>query len=453
MNKRPGGPIASRPLYINFLIDASGSMSVAKKMTAVNDALRLVIPELQVVAHTQPSASIRVRRLRFANGADWCEPPVPIAEWKHRELVSESLSNSNVATDVVFLIDTSGSMADEIDAVKNNCMDFANKVSSSGGDVRLGLAGFDIGGCRGNQTAQCDVTDLGTYTVGAWPLCNPETFRKHVQELYTGQFGGSGCYLANADTVDIFSLISQYFQTYDRGSHRFLVIVSDEIGGNEGVPEIVATLRTAKAVAHVLGVPGRSGAHEAIASQTGGQFWSIFANRGRRDFSNLLGTVADTIGKEVHRKLPSGELSMGTDLGAALRLVLHTLENTEMPQRSLPPVFVLVSDGCPTDDYKTPLAALNRNPWWNRSVRLAIGVGRDADHSILNQFIGNPEIPILQANNADTLAAYIRWASTAIVQAISTPVVHYSTSSAANGFILPRPPEETPQENSSSEHW
>lgn len=47
-----------------------------------------------------------------------------------------------------------------------------------------------------------------------------------------------------------------------------------------------------------------------------------------------------------------------TDFGKACDLLAAQLSIPPMPERALPPVVVLLSDGQPTDDYKQPLANL-----------------------------------------------------------------------------------------------
>ncbi|NER08070.1 MAG: VWA domain-containing protein [Okeania sp. SIO3C4] len=111
-----------------------------------------------------------------------------------------------------------------------------------------------------------------------------------------------------------------------------------------------------------------------------------------------------------------------TDMGKALLLVAEELKMPPMTDRALPPVLVLISDGQPTDDFDSGLRALMNEPWGKKAVRIAIAIGRDADKEILQQFIGHPELRPLEANNAETLVRYIKWASTAVLKAVSSPV-------------------------------
>jgi len=121
-----------------------------------------------------------------------------------------------------------------------------------------------------------------------------------------------------------------------------------------------------------------------------------------------------------------------TAMGEAMTLVAQALRTPPMEQRALPPVLVLISDGAPTDDFYGGLQTLLHEPWARKAVRLAIAIGHDANLEDLQKFIG-PEptgtsggertaLRPLQANDSRTLARYIKWASTAVVNAASRPV-------------------------------
>jgi len=110
-----------------------------------------------------------------------------------------------------------------------------------------------------------------------------------------------------------------------------------------------------------------------------------------------------------------------TDMGAALKGMAGELSVNNMPERGLPPVLVLVSDGQPTDDFETGLKALLAEPWGKRAVRIAIGIGRDADLETLRKFICHPEIEPLTANNPEELVNYIKYVSTTVLKSASAP--------------------------------
>lgn len=138
-----------------------------------------------------------------------------------------------------------------------------------------------------------------------------------------------------------------------------------------------------------------------------------------------------------------------TDLGKALELVASQLTLEHMPQRALPPVLVLISDGQPTDNYEKGLQTLTNTLWGRKAVRLAIAIGDDAQHEPLEKFIGDPAIAVLHASNADALTTYMRFVSTVAIASVSTPSIYEArtqTNAAApppsnHNIYLPPPPE------------
>ncbi|MEU5692306.1 hypothetical protein [Actinosynnema sp. NPDC020468] len=110
-----------------------------------------------------------------------------------------------------------------------------------------------------------------------------------------------------------------------------------------------------------------------------------------------------------------------TDMGSALKAMAAELSVGNMPERGLPPVIVLVSDGQPTDDFDSGLRALLNEPWGKRAVRIAIAIGDDADLEVLRKFIAHPEIEPLTAKNPEDLVRFIRYASTTVLKSASAP--------------------------------
>lgn len=116
-----------------------------------------------------------------------------------------------------------------------------------------------------------------------------------------------------------------------------------------------------------------------------------------------------------------------TELGSALRELARVLGETQSGATAYPPAIVLVSDGRPTQSsgitFADGLQELLAQQWGGAAVRLALGVGRDADMSSLRRFIGNEEVPLLRADNPQQLVEYIVWASKAASQVASRPAV------------------------------
>lgn len=102
-----------------------------------------------------------------------------------------------------------------------------------------------------------------------------------------------------------------------------------------------------------------------------------------------------------------------TDLGAACKELDKKLSRNEFLQTSAgayPPVILLFSDGCPTDNWESGLAALQSNNWFKRSIKIAFAIGEDADKSILARFSGSSET-VLDVKNKDQLRLMIEKAS------------------------------------------
>ena len=143
-----------------------------------------------------------------------------------------------------------------------------------------------------------------------------------------------------------------------------------------------------------------------------------------------------------------------TDMGQALKMLSAQLKPEVMPPRALPPVLVLVSDGQPTDDFDAGLKALLGEPWGKKAVRIAIAIGEDADVSVLQRFIANPEFQPLRANNADSLVRFIRWASTEVLKSASSPASQVLSDSAQRpSGNVPMPPAPEPSTLDADDVW
>lgn len=143
----------------------------------------------------------------------------------------------------------------------------------------------------------------------------------------------------------------------------------------------------------------------------------------------LVRCIAFSTGAKWHVERPTPvdeiqwqDLTSGgyTDLSAGLDLLRSVLTVPPMESRALPPAIVLISDGMPTDDYLDSLQRLEAEPWGARSVRVAVGIGRDADHEMLVRFMGDADAEPVRANNPEDLVAAIRWASTHVSRVASS---------------------------------
>ncbi|MBQ7503010.1 VWA domain-containing protein [bacterium] len=103
-----------------------------------------------------------------------------------------------------------------------------------------------------------------------------------------------------------------------------------------------------------------------------------------------------------------------TDLGSALKELDDKMSrkkflNSEVGYKV--PVLIFMSDGQPTDDYKSALKKINAsNKWFKASTKIAIAVGDDADTEVLKEIVGNSEA-VIRVNDLETLKRLIKVAS------------------------------------------
>jgi uncharacterized protein YegL len=139
-----------------------------------------------------------------------------------------------------------------------------------------------------------------------------------------------------------------------------------------------------------------------------------------------------------------------TSTADAINLLCTQLVTERMPQRGLPPVCILISDGmCTqgTEEYEKAISNLESLPWGKKSIRLAIGIGKigvDLDDEELKKFVMpafRNEIGVLNAQNKSQLVKYIRWASVSasIASSMTKSKMNSSLGSDAHVVLPPLP--------------
>ncbi len=142
---------------------------------------------------------------------------------------------------------------------------------------------------------------------------------------------------------------------------------------------------------------------------------------------------------------PELEIDGVTATAQAIDLLADELSLEKMPQRGLPPVCLLVSDGLCTDpdeEYIEAITKLKRQPWGKKAVRLAIAIGDelDYDEEQLLKFVSHQEIGVLKAHNPGELVNYIKWASVTATVGASQGKSKGSLSETNDNVILSPPP-------------
>jgi uncharacterized protein YegL len=77
-----------------------------------------------------------------------------------------------------------------------------------------------------------------------------------------------------------------------------------------------------------------------------------------------------------------------------------------------------MSDGEPTDDWTSGLAALKQNNWFKAAVKVAVAIGEEANKEVLKDFVGSMEA-VLTVHSAAMLKKMIKFVSVRASQVAS----------------------------------
>jgi uncharacterized protein YegL len=102
-----------------------------------------------------------------------------------------------------------------------------------------------------------------------------------------------------------------------------------------------------------------------------------------------------------------------TDFGTACKELADKMSKDKFlsaPSASVAPAIFLMSDGEPTDDYKTGLAELQKNNWYKYAIKVAVAIGDDANIDVLKEFTGNIEA-VITVHTPEALRKMIRFVS------------------------------------------
>lgn len=99
----------------------------------------------------------------------------------------------------------------------------------------------------------------------------------------------------------------------------------------------------------------------------------------------------------------------GTPMGAAFDIARNIVEDrAAVPSRAYRPTLVLVSDGQPTDAWQAPLQALLGSERGGKAFRMALAIGADADHAVLQAFLADPEARVYRADEARQIRQFFQ---------------------------------------------
>ena len=375
-------------------------MGYGGKIQSLNNAIREALPHIQDAAAENPNAEVMVRAVKFSSGASWhAANPVPVEQFHWDDLEANGMSDMGQALQLVaeqldpsimpqralppvLVLISDSKPTDDVNVGLRALMDqpWGKKA------VRIAIAiGDDV---------EMSVLQrfIGHPELEPLQANNAESLVKFIKWVSTkGE--------TTMTTIPGGPLASRPLHFI------WIADCSGSMGGNK-MPSLNAAI---------------SGALPDMKKAATENPNAEVVVRVVKFSSGASWHVANPVPVEQFEWKNPLKADGVTDMGKALQLVAEQLSQENMPDRALPPVLVLVSDGHPTDDVSAGLRALMAQRWGEKAVRIAIAIGDDADKSVLQRFIGHPELEPLQANNAEDLVRFIKWASTAVLKAASSP--------------------------------
>lgn len=89
--------VARKSMVMFFLIDTSGSME-GRKIAAVNDAMREVIPDIKDISDDNADARIKLAVMSFSTGTNWGTPePVELDAYRWNDLTAAGTTDMGAA--------------------------------------------------------------------------------------------------------------------------------------------------------------------------------------------------------------------------------------------------------------------------------------------------------------------------------------------------------------------
>jgi VWFA-related protein len=277
---------------------------------------------------------------------------------------------SDRPVDIVFVFDTTGSMDDEIEGVKNTSIAFANKLRASNRDFRLGLVAF------GDEIRSVDNRD-GTLTADA------EEFKRWVGRL---RADGGG----DDEEMALDALMEGGGMQFRPDAQKILLLITDAPPHERGdgthfsrttASETATTLKdngfTVYAVAY------NDARFRQIVDVTGGDFYDI---RRERDFTGIIDRIGGLIANQYrivyqsHRPAYDGTrrpvtVTVGGSTGESVYTEEHMLNVQSSPLAAvllampllaallLPVVWPRVKGAKPVAPPPEPAMAPQPGPW------------------------------------------------------------------------------------------
>lgn len=188
-------------------------------------------------------------------------------------------ANAIILTDIVWVVDTSGSMGDDISQVKNNILSFNTAMTTAGIDAHYGLVRFG-----GPASLIQDISNFATFSAAGSPF-----------QLLTANGGGTEDGSA--------ALQSAMTATFRANSVRNFILVTDENDDEAANRAALDTALSATSISELINIIGNpnddfGSYYRNLAPANGGAFFDILDFRANPTtfFTNFTTTkVRETV--------------------------------------------------------------------------------------------------------------------------------------------------------------
>ncbi len=157
---------------------------------------------------------------------------------------------------------------------------------------------------------------------------------------------------------------------------------------------------------------------------------AALSNEGTRETEIKVSII--TFGRSVNRLFPFtkvsdvqfSDLTAGgeTPMGMAFRMAKDIIEDRdETSGRAYRPAVILVSDGRPTDHWEKPLEEFMSSARCQKSDRMAMAIGKDANIEVLSKFIDGTGHEILEAHRAVDIESFFKYVTMSVSTRVNSP--------------------------------
>ncbi len=105
----------------------------------------------------------------------------------------------------------------------------------------------------------------------------------------------------------------------------------------------------------------------------------------------------------------------GTPMGQAMMMAADLIENRDqIPGRAYRPTVVLISDGQPTDTWRTGLDRIAKQGRAQKADRIALAIGGDADVEMMKEFLADEKKQVFVAADARRIKDFFQFVTMSV---------------------------------------